>query len=314
DKYACETYKTNIGPHVNCASIELIDLESLPHCDIVIGGPPCQGFSVAGKMDPKDPRSQLIWDYFKVVKAKRPRFFVMENVSALGKLEKFQAIRDSLFEEYQKLGYQIKFQILNSKDYEVPQKRERFILIGSLDPLDQINFPKPCLKEISAREAIIDLGEPGTGINKGICNAKITVAQHPVLRKSPYAGMLFNGLGRPVCLDNPAQTLPASMGGNKTPIIDSKSLKDPGHTNWVETYHKKIMKGESFDAYEIKVPEHLRRLTVREAARIQGFPDDFNFNGTQSQQYKQIGNAVPPKLAFHIATELKKQFNKKIKN
>lgn len=306
DQHACNTYKVNIGPHISCQSIELVDLSTLPDCDVVIGGPPCQGFSVAGKMDPNDPRSKLIWDFYRVVEAKLPKYFVMENVSALGRLEKFKDIRELLFKRYADLGYETSCKVLNSKDFEVPQKRERFFLIGARNDQFKIKFPEPINKEISAREAIIDLGEAGEGINLGVCNAKITVAQYPVLRKSPYAGMLFNGLGRPICLDLPAQTLPASMGGNKTPILDTRSLKDPSTPNWVETYHQKVSAGIEFNAYDIVVPNYLRRLTVREAARIQGFPDDFVFTGPQSQQYKQIGNAVPPRLAFHIGTALRK--------
>ena len=305
DKYACATYKTNIGDHISCASIQTLNLNDLPDCNIVIGGPPCQGFSVAGKMDLNDPRSQLIWDYLKVVKTKRPRFFVMENVAALGKLDKFQNIREALFNEYLDMGYSIQYQILNSKDYDVPQKRERFILIGTLESSDKIQFPQPTGKEISTRDALIDLDIPGKGINQGICQAKITIAQHPVIRKSPYAGMLFNGLGRPICLDKPSQTLPASMGGNKTPIIDTRLLRDPTSENWIEQHHAKVCTREPFDAYKIEVPSYFRRLTIREAARIQGFPDDFLFCGPQSQQFKQIGNAVPPPFAFHIAIAVK---------
>lgn len=305
DKHACATYRSNIGEHITCGSIQAFDLKDLPECDAVIGGPPCQGFSVAGKMDPNDPRSQLIWDYYNVVKTKRPRFFVMENVAALGKLDKFRDIRETLFSEYLKIGYKTKFKILNSKDYDVPQKRERFILIGTLESANKIRFPMPTGDEISARNVLIDLEDPGVGINQGICQAKITIAQHPVIRKSPYAGMLFNGLGRPICLDKPAQTLPASMGGNKTPIIDTRILRSPRAENWIENFHARVSSGEQFDAYKIEVPSYIRRLTVREAARIQGFPDDFLFCGPQSQQFKQIGNAVPPPLAYHIAISLR---------
>ena len=300
DKYACETYRTNIGKHIICNSVHSIDPDSLPECDVIVGGPPCQGFSVAGKMDPNDPRSQLIWEYHKIVKAKRPPFFVMENVAALGKLERFRNIREALCLEYKKIGYNVQYKILNSKDYGVPQKRERFILIGTLGPAEKIQFPVPLDREISAREALAGL-ESGHISN----HAKIRMAKRPVMRKSPYAGMLFNGPGRPINLDEPAPTLPATMGGNRTPILDTRLLNDPEAANWIVRHHANISAGRNFDSSENEVPAYLRRLTVREAAKIQGFPDDYVFCGPQSQKFKQIGNAVPPSMAFHIARTLK---------
>lgn len=305
DKYSCSTYRKNIGDHIIESSIYELDYKNIPDCDVLIGGPPCQGFSVAGKMDINDPRSKLIWEFFNVVNFKRPRFFVMENVPSFGTLTKFQDIRRKLFSEFNKIGYKIKFEILNSKYYNVPQNRSRFILIGTINSIIPIQFPTEQNKIISTREAIQDLGEPETGINFGLCKAKITVAQYPVLRKSPYAGMLFNGLGRPIDLDKPAPTLPASMGGNKTPIIEENILKNPNAESWVQKHHELVSSGIDFDAYEIEVPPYLRRLTIREAARIQSFPDSFTFSGSKSQMWKQIGNAVPPKLSYYIANAVK---------
>ena len=303
-KDACNTYQENIGSHVVCADISHIDPASIPECDVVIGGPPCQGFSVAGKMDPTDPRSQMIWSFFEVVVAKRPRFFVMENVKALGKLAKFADVRETLLNRFRQAGYRVRFEILNSAEYGVPQARDRFILIGTRDKKSKIAFPKPSDTRISVRTAIGDLPPAGTGINQGVCKAKITIAQRPVRRRSPFAGMLFNGMGRPLDLERPSCTLPASMGGNKTPIIEQNLLEDPSADSWVRAHHAMVMTEEPYDAYQIEVPSYLRRLTVRECARLQGFPDDFLFSGSQSQQFSQIGNAVPPPLAFEIAKSL----------
>lgn len=300
DKHACETYRTNIGNHIICGSINSIDPNSLPKCDVIIGGPPCQGFSVAGKMNLSDPRNQLIWEYQKIVKIKRPRFFVMENVPALGKLEKFKSIRNDLCAEYIKMGYNIRYEILNSKNYEVPQKRERFILIGTLDSADKIQFPEPSSREISSREALADLEIPSF-----LNLSRIVIAKRPVMRKSPYAGMLFNGPGRPINLDEPAPTLPATMGGNRTPILDTKLLKNPNAANWIVRHHASVISRKEPTDNEIEVPSYLRRLTALEAARIQGFPDDYIFCGPQTQRFKQIGNAVPPPLAYHIAKAVK---------
>ena len=113
--------------------------------------------------------------------------------------------------------------------------------------------------------------------------------------------MIFNGMGRPIDLDKPCQTLPASMGGNKTPIIDEKLLVDPTAENWVQKWHNFLMQKTEFDAYKIDVPSTLRRITVSEAARLQGFPDGYEFIGSQCHKFKQIGNSVPPPFAYRIA-------------
>ena len=107
-------------------------------------------------------------------------------------------------------------------------------------------------------------------------------------------------------------TLPASMGGNKTPFIETNILHNPNDISWVKQHHAMVSSGKKFDAYETHPPDYLRRLTVREAARIQGFPDNFEFSGPQSQQYKQIGNAVPTRLAYHVAKTLRACINNEV--
>ena len=302
NKSACETYRANFGGVINQGSITDFDYSTLPECDLVFGGPPCQGFSVAGKMDPDDPRSKLVFEFQKVVAAKRPKVFVMENVAALASLEKFEGVRTKLLDGYRKLGYHVQFRVLDSSEFETPQRRERMIMIGTTLPAGRIRFPKGVSRTITAREALAGLDAPGIGNNQGVCHARITVARHPVLRKSPFAGMLFNGLGRPLDLDRPAQTLPASMGGNKTPIIDEHWLADSMAENWVSTYHARLLSGDPAEiAAQTIVPGHLRRLTVSEAACLQGFPNGFVFKGAQSEKFKQIGNSVPPPFAYHIA-------------
>src|SRR5205085_9942403 len=110
---------------------------------------------------------------------------------------------------------------------------------------------------------------------------------------SPFAGMLFNGQGRPIDLRSTVNTLPASMGGNRTPIVDEDELRHH-EAPWVVQYHARLMKGlPPLD----KAPERLRRITVTEAAMLQTFPSEFTFEGRQNSQYTQIGNAVPPLLA-----------------
>ena len=245
-------------------------LDGIENVDMVIGGPPCQGFSVAGKMDVNDKRSQLIWSYVKVISKVKPKAFIMENVKALGLLEKWKPIREKLLSELRHLGYSVNFMILNASDYDVPQARERIFVVGI------------------------------KGNNPSTCRAKITLASNPILRKSPYAGMLFNGLGRPTRIDGYSATLPASMGGNKTPIIDEKELYE-NCAPWIVTYHDEIMKDPSKAAFK-EAPSFLRRMTVEEAAILQTFPIEYEFCGSQSSKYTQIGNAVPCNMAKAVAT------------
>ena len=301
---ACETYRANFGDEIHCGSLLDFDYSMLPDCDLVFGGPPCQGFSVAGKMDPDDPRSKLVFEFQKVVEAKRPLVFVMENVAALGRLAKFEPVRKRLLDGYRKTGYTVRIEVLDSQHYSTPQRRERLIMVGTRGRTTTIRFPKPHKKTLTARDALLAFDEPGTGNNLGECDAKITLAKKPVLRTSPYAGMLFNGLGRPVDLARPCQTLPASMGGNKTPIIDVRLLRNPEAPDWLATVHKKAMRG--VDVSKLRVPAFMRRITVSEAAALQGFPPSFVFCGSRCDKYRQIGNSVPPPLAEAIAREVVK--------
>lgn len=301
-KEACMSYRENIGDHIIQGNINEIleDFPSIDDAELLIGGPPCQGFSVAGKMDANDIRSQLIWSYLKAVSIVKPKAFIMENVKALGVLEKWKHTREKLMMEMRNLGYSVNFMILNASDFDVPQARERIFVVGIKGDSNKIPDWQRMIIEYSkkaptVREALGVLDRAGEGNNTGTCKAKITLAANPVMRKSPYAGMLFNGLGRPTKIDGYSATLPASMGGNKTPIIDEKELYE-GKEAWVKTYHDKISKDVSLAKFQ-EAPSFLRRMTVQEAAVLQTFPLEYEFQGSQSSKYTQIGNAVPCNMA-----------------
>lgn len=313
DDHASETYRMN---HMNCPIIVgdidacMESFDSYKGVDVVFGGPPCQGFSVAGKMDLHDPRSRLIFSFADVVERLSPMAFVMENVRALGELSKFSDVRKELYNKFHKLGYSVTMSVLNAKDFGVPQSRERVFFVGTKKPLrnlcasDYTPFKK---KAISLRDAIVHLGPAGSEANARVCKAKVTIAAKPVLRKSPYAGMLFNGQGRPLNPDAWSSTLPASMGGNRTPIIDEDHLYSGGES-WVEKYHSHLLAGGK--PYDINdVPPQLRRLTVDEAIILQSFPHNYKFAGSQSKVFSQIGNAVPCDLAKAVASALMRVFN-----
>ena len=311
DADACKTYADNIGNHIQCGDIErfLPTLQKFTgKIDLLIGGPPCQGFSVAGKMNPDDPRNQNVWRYLRALEIVRPRAFLMENVKALGALEKWDCVREKLLSGMRDLGYKANYIVANASDYNVPQNRERVLFIGFLEnsgePLDLEQMMKPYrVKAPTVKEVLIKLDKPGTGSNTNLCNAKITFCTKPVMRKSPYAGMLFNGAGRPIKINGYCATLPASMGGNKTPFIDDDELYN-GADSFVEQYHRGLQDGSIVPKFK-EAPKRLRRLTVEEAAAIQTFPKGYKFAGARSSMYKQIGNAVPCNLARQIAKMIK---------
>jgi DNA (cytosine-5)-methyltransferase 1 len=302
DRDACLTYEANHpGGIIKCGDINqnLTDIRRFEGIDVVFGGPPCQGFSVAGKMNPDDPRSKLLWVFMKAVEFTKPRAFICENVKALAVLNKWAEIRQNLFYFADRLGYAYKLVILNSSDFGVPQSRERMFLIGFRDVKDISNleaqFERYKKPSPTVRDIVFPLGVAGSKNNQRVCNAKVTIAAKPVMRRSPYAGMMFNGQGRPLNPDGYSCALHASMGGNKTPIIDEEHCYF-GQDSWVEWYHSYLMQGGEplpLDA----APKRLRRLTIDEALRIQTFPHDYQFIGGQSSIYRQIGNAVPCDLA-----------------
>jgi len=306
DRDACLTYEANHpGGIIKCSDINqnFTDIRQFEGVDIVFGGPPCQGFSVAGKMNPDDPRSKLLWVFMEVVEFTKPRAFICENVKALAVLDKWAEIRQNLFRSASQLGYKYKLVVLNSSDFGVPQSRERMFLIGFRDVEDISNleaqFDRYKKPSPTVRDIVLPLGVAGSKNNQRICNAKVTIAAKPVMRRSPYAGMMFNGQGRPLNPDGYSCALHASMGGNKTPIIDEEHCYF-SQDSWVERYHSYLMKGGEplpLDA----APKRLRRLTIDEALRIQTFPHDYQFVGGQSSVYRQIGNAVPCDLAQVVA-------------
>ncbi|MDV2978187.1 UNVERIFIED_CONTAM: DNA cytosine methyltransferase [Actinomycetes bacterium ARC8] len=269
--------------------------------DLVIGGPPCQGFSVAGRMDPNDPRSRHVFDFLGLVARIKPRAFVMENVAALARNKRWADVITAL-KETAAPNYRVELIVLNASHWEVPQARERMFLIGvphdgpglTLGDGPTVSNPP------TVRAALSRLPRVGMPGNDSLCTASITLAKNPVLRRSPYAGMLFNGQGRVMNLDKPAPTLPASMGGNRTPIVDQNSITNQT-SPWIEQYHHSLFNEKGDPLVTLPDDANMRRITVQEAAALQSFPVDVPWQGRQNAIYRQIGNAVPPRLAYHVA-------------
>lgn len=315
DRDACQTFNLNLHllghrkNRIEPTSVTDLDLAGIPRdVDVVFGGPPCQGFSVAGKMDPDDERSQLVFSFFDVVDHSLPKGFVCENVKALAISDRWEEVRRSIMRRARK-NYRVALVVLTASDFGVPQIRERMFLVGVRKDIYQ-GTDRTLERELSRQldshrrqaptisDIIQSLGRAGTEKNPKTCTAKITYAKAPILRRSPYAGMLFNGAGRPLPVAGFASTLPASMGGNKTPIIDEDEVFQ-GKASFVETYHKYLMEGgkpRTGDA-----PARLRRITIKECMAIQTFPEEYQFYGRKSSIYRQLGNAVPCDLAQAVA-------------
>lgn len=302
DPFAVQTYNANIGEHAVCGDVTAVLMPEVSP-DVVIGGPPCQGFSVIGRMRSDDPRSRHVSNFFDVVERLEPQAFVMENVKALGVNPRWAPLRDELRHRAESLGYSSRLVLLNAADYGVPQARERMFLMGVRGG-EAPSVPQATTagRPMTVREALALLPAYGSPGNDTTSGARVVPSRVPVMRPTARKGsLLFNGSGRPLDLDQPAKTLPASMGGNATPIVDQDELEH-GADPWVVGYHARLARGSR----PLKrAPSHLRRLTVEEAAALQSFPSDFRFVGPRGAQYRQIGNAVPPGLGQAVAESIR---------
>lgn len=308
DKIVASTFKKN-HPDTEIIVDDINKIlpifENYKGVDIVFGGPPCQGFSVIGKMNPDDERNRLIWSFLKVVEMTQPRAFVMENVKALAAINKWKYVREEYVLHAQELGYGCIPFVINAAEYGTPQTRERVFFVGVKN---DNSFEKDfyCLLEKqkrvapNIRELLKNLGPAGTDRNPKTCNAKITYAERPVMRRIPYDCLMFNGIGRPIDPDGYSRTITASQGGNMTLIIDEEYLLNPTSNNWIQEYYEKLVSGKVKPEFA-EAPSRLRRLTINETKRIQTFPDDYEFYGAKTNIYKQIGNAVPCEMAKTIA-------------
>jgi DNA (cytosine-5)-methyltransferase 1 len=266
--------------------------------DFIIGGPPCQGFSRAGRMDPNDPRSAHVMNFMEAVVTARPRAFVMENVGALASSPRWSGLLSAARAVAEDARFETRLVVLRASDHGVPQERERMFLLGrrrskgGIDPAYAVGSRTP----VTVRQGLAGVRTPNDRLSSP-STARIVPAKRPVIRVSPFAGMLFNGAGRPVDLERPSRTIAASLGGNHTPIIDDDWLADPqlGDKS-IRKYHAGIVAGRA-----PIVPPAWRRLSPREAAALQGFPIDYPWQGPSNAVFRQIGNAVPPPLSEEIA-------------
>lgn len=260
---AAETYRHNlIG---DCANIKLDTSFDYPEAQIIIGGPPCQPFSVGGNQNGiKDARNGFPI-FIDAVKKLNPKVFMFENVRGLLYTNKWYF--EIIIEELRSLGYNIDYRLLNAVDFGVPQNRERLFVIGHKT---EFHFPVKKKDKITVGEAIGDL------MNKVPEESKfLTASQDMYIAKYEKASYCINP--RDLYKDKPART------------VTCRNLA-----------------AATGDMQRVKLPDgRRRRLTVREAARLQSFPDWFEFTGNETSRFYQIGNAVPPLLAYQLALAIK---------
>ncbi|MCX6022489.1 MAG: DNA cytosine methyltransferase [Chloroflexi bacterium] len=285
DRSAVATYRQNF-PDVSVIAADActVDFSELRGVDLVAGGPPCQPFSVAGKqLSEADPRD-MVPQFIRAVKEVHPKAFLMENVPGLVTLRHRHYISWAV-KQLEEQGYTVHLKVLDAANYGVPQHRERVFLVGIPKGIS-FAFPVPTHGPGTSRPFVTVREALDAAPKDRINTAKVVYARKPVLRPSPWAGMLVNGQGRPLDLDAPSLTIPASAGGNRTHIIDPDRV--------LFDYHAHLTSGGKPKVGEVM---GVRRLTARESARLQSFPDNFSFLGPKTKHYHLIGNAVPPLLA-----------------
>lgn len=314
-KDALETYKYNHKQSktlcADMASLNLSEVEKLldgQQIDVIIGGPPCQGFSIAGKRIVDDERNILYKGFVRMVGYFKPQAFVMENVPNILSMGD-GIIKASIIEDFQSLGYNVQTKVLIASDYGVPQNRKRAVFVGTLN--SKFDFEIPSVEhKVTTSEALSDL--PEGSLEEGVAYPTEAQSEYQKLERRNSSGVH----NHEITIHNEQTKRIISMvpdGGNYKDL--PKDLQDTRkvHIAWtrlnsqrpsitIDTGHR-----HHFHYKWNRVP------TVRESARIQSFPDDFIFMCSKTSQYKQVGNAVPPLMAQAIAEQLKKNLWKKIK-
>lgn len=268
-KEACQTHSEWSKAKVIHSDIEKIDIKSIPDVQVVLGGFPCQGFSLAGPRKIDDKRNGLYRFFVNVVEAKQPEVFVAENVKGILTLGNGSIIR-AIINEFSDKGYTVSLNLVNASDYGVPQDRMRVFMVGTKNEKEFV-FPKEQGEKVTIKDALSALEEPK---ENDICNAAYSSRYMSRNRKRKW--------------DQTSYTIPAMA--KQCPLHPSSpDMTKEGPDKW------------SFGDGKT------RRFSWQEAAAIQTFPKDLVFAGDLNKKYLQIGNAVPVKLAKTIGESIMKQ-------
>lgn len=291
DEDVAETYRINFPNNYlierdikKVSDQEILNLVEDIDVDLVIGGPPCQGFSMAGNIGRKfidDDRNYLFKEFVRVVNLTRPKFFVMENVARMATHKNGETIKE-VCEEFENIGYDVDYKVLNSVNFNVPQNRRRIFVVGSLEY--DFDFPKGNNNKISVKEAIGDLPELANGEKSSIPNHFAMNHTKQMLEKMSYI----------------------TDGGDRNDIPDELRPKSGDVRKYIKYDSSQPSVTVTGDMRKIFHYEQNRALTSRELARLQTFPDSFIFEGASISVQQQIGNAVPPNLSEGVAKNVRK--------
>ena len=286
------TYMKNFPNHhlmvrdiKDISNMEIKEAIGRKKVDVIIGGPPCQGFSLAGKIGRsfiEDERNRLFKEFVRFVDVLKPRMFVLENVAAMERHNNGKTIAE-IVNSFSELGYTIKYKVLNSADYGIPQERRRIFIVGVRGNSNTFMYPKIQSNRVTIKDAIDDLPKLESGESSPIPNHVAMKHSKQMLNKMKY---VKDGGSR---MDIPEEFRPTSGDLRKYIRYDSSkpSVCVTGDMRKIFHYNQN------------------RALTCRELARIQTFPDNFIFVGNSGKVQQQIGNAVPVKLAEQIAVQVR---------
>ncbi len=292
DKKIWSTFERNFPEtFLDKRDIREIPSSDIPDCIGIIGGPPCQSWSEAGaQRGINDSRGKLFFEYTRIINDKQPKFFLAENVSGMLALKHREAL-DSIISLFSKAGYYVDYKLLNAKDYGVPQDRKRVIIIGYHKSLGiRFNFSIPKQRPVSLKDSIWDLRDnalPAMKYNKS--NYQSCILPNHEYMTGGFS-TIYMSRNRVRSWNEPSYTIQA--GGRHAPIHPQAN--------------KMIYVGTNKFKFDLNSEYPYRRLSVRECARIQTFPDSFIFNyDNLSDAYKMIGNAVPVNFAYALANEIR---------
>ncbi len=300
DKDIWETFEKNFpNTMLDKRSIRDVPSTEIPECDGIIGGPPCQSWSEAGALRGiKDKRGQLFYEYIRVLRDKKPKFFLAENVSGMLAPRHSDAL-ESIKQQFVDCGYNLSFALLNSVDYDVPQDRKRIFFIGIRKDLEfTFKFPKPSTQKLVLKDIIFDIKNSALPAkDKQKTNGDVCLLPNHEYMTGGFS-TIYMSRNRVRDWNEPSFTIQA--GGRHAPIHPQAP---------------KMLLVEQNKRIFVPGKEKLyRRLSIRECARIQTFPDDHIFHYQNLMAgYKMVGNAVPCNLAFHLARTIKQQITGVVK-